>query len=76
MSSHFLLYASVEARSPYACAVAAEDARDFAHAEAAAGRARGANVVRLLTGSCPICGRSVSRLTGKTQPRQPWEVNG
>lgn len=75
MASHFLLYASIEAPSPKACASDADMARDFAVAEAAAGRGR-LPVVRLLTGACPVCGRSVSRLTGKTQPRQPWEVRG
>lgn len=74
MASHFLLYAAADAREAYACAADADEARTFAQGEALAGRATFPHVVRKLTGCCPICGKSISRLTGRDQPRQMWEI--
>lgn len=68
MASHFLLYASVDSQTAYACDDDPDTARSFADREQEAGRARMAFVVRMLTGTCGICGKSVSKLSGVRDP--------
>lgn len=69
MASHLLIYASIASKTPAACTDSTLKA-----SLAAKSLSPIAVVVRSLTGRCPLCGRGVSRLTGRNQPRQPWEI--
>lgn len=61
MASHFLIYRRIIDRHPASCSTDADDAK-----RQAAALGGTATVTRMLTGSCVLCGRGVSKLNGDT----------
>lgn len=59
MASHLVLYRRVSDRTPIACVT---------NPKPDAEKDLGLIPVRLLTGSCPLCGTSVSKLSGAADP--------
>jgi 4-hydroxy-3-methylbut-2-en-1-yl diphosphate synthase IspG/GcpE len=58
MASHLLLYRRVSDQNPVACIANANEVLNDT----------GLIPVRMLTGTCPLCGRCVSKLSGASDP--------